>query len=105
FVNVSTPAQDQARVNEIIASAAEGSRMQGFKNPSQPSQLRYQVAKFVDLRDGVNGRPAAPAGYPYQNSTLYPADASVRASAGGIDYSAFFGSTFAHLYGDPDAAE
>ena len=84
FVNTSTLAHDTALVNQIIAGATEASRMQGFKNPSQPSQLRYQVAKFVDLRDGVNGRPAAPAGFPYQNSTLFPAAASVRSSKGSV---------------------
>ena len=105
FVNSSTPAHDQALVNQIIAGATEASRMQGFKNPSQPSQLRYQVSKFVDLRDGVNGRPAAPAGFPYQNSTLYPATASVRASGGPIDYSQFFSQGFANLYGYADPAQ
>jgi len=105
FVNTSTPARDQALVNQIIAGEAEGSRMQGFKNASQTSQLRYQVAKFVDLRDGVNGRPAAPAGYPYQNSTLYPATAAVRSSGGTVDYSQFFSQGFANLYGYADPAQ
>jgi hypothetical protein len=105
FVNTSTPSRDTALVNQIIAGAAEGSRMQGFKNASQTSQLRYQIAKFVDLRDGVNGRPAAPVGFPYQNSTLYPASASVRSSGGSIDYGAFFGEGFANLYGFPDPAQ
>ncbi len=105
FVNTSTPAHDQALVNQIIAGATEASRMQGFKNPSQASQLRYQVSKFVDLRDGVNGRPAAPAGFPYQNSTLYPATASVRSSSGTVDYSQFFSQGFANLYGYADPAQ
>jgi hypothetical protein len=105
FVNTSTPAHDQALVNQIIAGATEASRMQGFKNPSQASQLRYQVAKFVDLRDGVNGRPAAPAGFPYQNSTLYPAAASVRSSSGTVDYAQFFSQGFANLYGYADPAQ
>ena len=79
--------------------------MQGFKNPTQPSQLQYQMVKFVDLRDGVNGRPAAPAGYPYQNSTLYPATPAVRSSGAGVDYSLFFSPAFANLYGYPDPAQ
>ena len=105
FVNVSTPAADTARVNQIFAAHAEASRMQGFKNPAQPSQLQYQLAKFVDLRDGVNGRPAAPAGFAYQNSTLYPASASARSTSAGVDYSMFFGQAFANLYGYADPAQ
>ena len=79
--------------------------MQGFKNPWQASQLRYQVSKFVDLRDGVNGRPAAPASYPYRNSTLYPASQAVRLASGPVDYTAFYSQTFANLYGFPDPAQ
>ena len=105
LVNTSTPARDTALVNQIIAATTEASRMQGFKNPTQPSQLQYQMVKFVDLRDGVNGRPPAPAGYPYQNSTLMPASPAARASQAGVDYSMFFGSEFANLYGYPDPAQ
>ena len=105
FVNVSNPTQDQARVNQIFTAYREASRMQGFKNPSQGSQLQYQLAKFVDLRDGVNGRPPAPAGFPYQNSTLYPASAAARAAGQTVDYSLFYGQTFAALYGYPDPAQ
>lgn len=107
FVNVSSPTQDIALVNQIIAATAEASRMQGFQNPSQPSQLHYQVAKLVDLRDGVNGRPPAPAGYPFQNSTLYPTSAALggRAAGASVDYAAFYNQSFAALYGYPDPAQ
>ena len=86
FVNLSNPTQDQALINQLFTAYREGSRMQGFKNPSQASQLQYQLAKYVDLRDGVNGRPPAPAGFPYQNSTLYPASAAARAAGETVDY-------------------
>jgi len=102
FVNLSNPTQDTALVNTIFAGFREGSRMQGFKNPSQASQIQYQLAKYVDLRDGVNGRPQPPAGYPYQNSTLYPASAADRAAGATADYAQFFNQTFANLYAFPD---
>jgi hypothetical protein len=107
FVNVSNPTQDQALINQLFAAYREASRMQGFKNPSQASQLQYQLAKFVDLRDGVGGRPPPPPGYPYQNSTLYPTSAALGGREPGalVDYAAFYGQTFAALYGYPDPAQ
>jgi len=102
FVNLSNPTRDQALVNQLFTAYREASRMQGFKNPSQASQLQYQLAKYVDLRDGVNGRPPAPAGFPYQNSTLFPASAAARAAGQTVDYAQFFNQTFANLYAFPD---
>jgi hypothetical protein len=102
FVNLSNPTQDTALINTIMAGFREGSRMQGFKNPSQGSQVQYQLAKYVDLRDGVGGRPQPPAGFPYQNSTLYPASAADRAAGATVDYAQFFNQTFANLYAFPD---
>jgi hypothetical protein len=48
------------------------------------------------LRDGVDGRPPAPSGYPYENSTLYPRKDTPNGLV--LDYAAFFSPTFAALY-------
>ena len=79
----STPAHDKALVNRIIAGATEASRMQGFKNRRSRRSCAIRSRSSSTCATGrANGRPAARAGFRYQNSTLYPATASVRASGG-----------------------
>jgi chitodextrinase len=89
-------------VRQIISGLAEGSRSRGYANPNAPAQLQYQP-RFVDLRDGVGGRPQPPQGYPYENSTLLP-----RKPAGspgwGVDYARFFAADYARYLGYPDPA-
>lgn len=101
FPNPSDPAQATI-VDDVIAGFSDGSRHHAYDDPSAEPQLDYQIAKLVDLRDGVNGHPPAPAGWPYENSTFYP-----RKDDNGtlvLDYAALFNSTFAALYGFPDPA-
>lgn len=101
FPNTSDPATSTI-VEQVVDGFADGSRFHAYADggAGATAQLQYQIDKVVDLRDGVDGRPPAPAGYPYQNSTLLP-----RKNAGGgmvVDYAAFFGPAFAALYGYPN---
>src|SRR5258708_5279937 len=102
YANPGTLAGETALVQNVANGFAEGSRTQGFKNSGAAAQIQYQIS-VVDLRDGVGGRPPPPAGFPYQNSTLFPRktepDGSLR-----FDYAALFGSTYAANFGRPDPA-
>lgn len=102
YVDISTAEAQTAIVQQVINGFAEGSRVQGFKNPNTPVQLRYQV-KVTDLRDGVNGRPPAPAGFPYQNSTLFPRKTRPDGSLT-FDYAELFRADYAQYLGYPDPA-
>lgn len=104
FANPSTPSNVQTLVNTIIAGFSEGSKPQGWLNEGQLPQLQFQLVNGAigDLRDGVNGRPAAPSGYQYQNSTLWP-----RKSTGNpwtFDYAKLFSTSFAPNLGIGDPA-
>ena len=111
-LNFANPnSQPQALLDEIFAAFSEASRPQGYRTAGASPQLAYQLVKIVDLRDGVDGRPAAPANYPYDNSTLYPATGTrpltysgSPPAFGSFDYGALFGSAFAKWYGFHDAA-
>jgi hypothetical protein len=113
FANPATPTMATTLVNSVIAAFAEASRAQGYRNSTNSPQLKYQLAKLIDLRDGVGGRPAPPAGYPYDNSTLYPAkgdrppsyDPANPPVFGTIDYAALFSAAFAHWYGYPHPSQ
>ena len=62
-------------------------------------QLLYELARpIVDLRDGVDGRPPAPAGWPFTNSTLLPRNPALSS----VDYAVFFSEEFAPNLGFPD---
>src|SRR5262249_6168534 len=71
YANPASADAQRALVTQITRGLAEGSRSRGYADPAAPPQIDYQLT-FVDLRDGVNGRPPPPPGYPYENSTLYP---------------------------------
>jgi hypothetical protein len=102
YANPGTLAAETSLVQTVANGFAEGSRTQGFKNSSAPVQIQYQV-QVVDLRDGVNGRPPPPAGFPYQNSTLFPRktepDGSLR-----FDYAGLFRPGYAVNFGFADPA-
>jgi hypothetical protein len=102
YANPGTLSGETALVQTVASGFAEGSRTQGSQNAGAAAQIQYQVS-VVDLRDGVNGRPPPPAGFPYQNSTLFPRktepDGSLR-----FDYAALFGSAYAPNLGYPDPA-
>lgn len=99
FANPSDP-QTSTIVQDVIAGFEDGSRYHAYQDPTATPQLSYQIDKVVDLRDGVDGRPPAPPGYPYENSTLFP---RVDTPSGLVlDYGAFFSQAFADLYKYPD---
>lgn len=102
FVNVSTAEHTQQLVSDVMEGFAEASRPRGVGTP----QLQYTLAQpIVSLKDGTGGRPAAPAGWPYQNSTLYPRLPNHPPAAWNFDYAALFSAGFAPLLGvtNPDA--
>jgi hypothetical protein len=102
YANPGTYQDETALVNKIISGLAEGSRSRGYADASAQPQLQYQPT-FVDLRDGVGGRPQPPAGFPYQNSTLYPRKPA-GAPGWGFDYAQLFSSAYAKNLGHPDPA-
>lgn len=103
FVNPSDPSRMAAKVDGLIAAFAEASRWQPLTHPGSQVQLQYQLAKpVIDLRDGVNGRPPAPAGWQWQNSTLYPRRMPGSPGYWRFDYAALFTQAFAPNYGYPD---
>lgn len=105
FANPSNPTQVTQLITQIMSAFAEGSKVQGFRNPSAPAQLQYQLAKpIIDLRDGVNGRPPPPTNYPYQNSTLFPRRPPSEPGGWRFDYATLFEQGFAQYYGYPDPA-
>jgi hypothetical protein len=98
FVNARTNADMTALLQQIVDGFAEGSRAHGYADPAAPVFLQYEIAYAVDLRDAV-----PPAGWPYNNSTLYPREDPVEGQWG-FDYEQLFTAAFADLYGiaDPD---
>jgi len=99
FVNVSNATTVNTLINRIIAGFAEGSRPRGYSDAGATSRLRYTLAKpIVDLRNGFAGNPAAPAGWPYQNSTLMPRENPVQ-GGWGFNYATLFSAAFAPYYG------
>ncbi len=76
-------------LDAIIASLAEGSRYQGYKNKSAPVFLQYQLFRFVDLRDVAAGGG---------NSERLPLKAGMNPGFN-LDYNRFFSDEFARYYG------
>lgn len=99
FVNPSVPANVEALVGDVIAGFREGSRPLGAVDEAAVPGLDYELLDVVDLRDGVAGRPPAPADFAYENSTLYPRRPPGAPAAWGLDYAALFGEAFAPHYG------
>ena len=108
FVNASDPAKVDKLLDQISTAVSEASKTRGYRDALAEPQLTYQVVKLVDLRDGVGGRPQPPAGYRYENSTLFPFKGTRPWTEPGVsglfDYAALFSDDFANLYGfaDPD---
>lgn len=67
FANGLSTEKARAKVDGLIAALRESSRWHGYKDPSAPVFLDYQVAKFVDLTDAT-----PPAEKLDGNSTKYP---------------------------------
>lgn len=104
FVNPSAPDKVEELLGDVIAGFREGSRPRGAENAAAVPGLDYELVDVIDLRDGVAGRPAAPNGFAYENSTLYPRRPQGQAGTWGLDYAALFSEAFAKHYGFEDPA-
>jgi hypothetical protein len=79
-------------VQRIVNGFRDGSRPRG--NISAPPRWQFEIAKFVNLRDGEGGRPLPPPDYPFENSQLFPR------TPAGFDYKQLFiNQTITNLYG------
>jgi hypothetical protein len=99
FVNGKTNAEMLAHLEQIVAAIREGTRPHGYGDPDAKPFLAYEIAYAIDLRDA-----APPAGWPYNNSTLYPREEPPE-GYWSFDYEALFGPDMAALWQieDPDA--
>jgi hypothetical protein len=75
----------------IIDAIAEGSRYHGYSNPFAPAFLKYEVFKFVDLRDGSTNVQSAKV-------PLKPG----MTNGFNVNYNAFFSDEFAKHYAITD---
>jgi hypothetical protein len=91
-------------MTELVERVAQGFSESAKVQGRGPTQLEYQFAKIVDLRDGVDGRPPAPEGFPFENSTLYPRKFAQpgQEGIGTVDYARFFAADYAQYLGFPD---
>jgi hypothetical protein len=99
YVNARSMEEMTGQLDEMIDIIAEGSRYRGYEDASAPAFLEYELAYAVDLRDAM-----PPAGWQYNNSTLYPREDPVD-GYWGFDYEALFSEEYAAHLGieDPDA--
>lgn len=86
----------QERTEKLIMALAESTRYHGFKNPDAPAFLKYEVVKYVDMRD----RPAPPERL-HKNSAFLPLKPDGPKDFG-CDYGTFYGDAFARFYGFQD---
>jgi hypothetical protein len=95
-LNFSNP-HDMAHVRKmteaLMAALAESSRYHGYKNKNAPVFLRYEVYKYVDLRD---------PGQTKNNSSRSPVKQNVAPPEMNFDYGALFKEKFAEAYGVRD---
>ena len=84
------------RTRNLIGALAEGTRHHGFKDPSAPAFLEYDVVRHVDLRDE---HPAEDR--KHDNSSLFPVKPNASAEVL-CDYGRLYGSEFAARFGFPD---
>jgi hypothetical protein len=86
---------EAARVltERVIGALAESTRYHGFRDPSSPAFLEYQVVKYVDLRDSPIDPALAAA-----NSTLFPTKADPGAFVQ-CDYAGLYTDAFAERLG------
>ncbi len=98
FANGVSPAQARQKVDDLVAALREASRYHGYKHPTAPPFLEYQVARTVDLTDA-----APPAERLDGNSTRYPRVPNWKEGIN-FQYSRLFADEFARLYGFEDPA-
>ncbi|MBN1652329.1 MAG: hypothetical protein JXA30_00990 [Deltaproteobacteria bacterium] len=87
FINDISVDELREAAERQIEALAEGSRYHGYKDPSAPAFLRYEIADIVDLTDDP-----VPAGWQHPSSTAVPLD-----DAGVFDVETLFSSRFARL--------
>ena len=88
FSNVAKREQEEKLVAGIIDAVARGSRYHGYKESNAPAFLKYQIFKWVDLRDASTNAMSA-------KTPLKPR----RANGFNVNYNAFFSDEFANHYG------
>ena len=91
FSNVAKREKTDKLVTGIIDAIAEGSRYHGYATADAPAFLKYEVFKFVELRDGSTNAMSA-------RTPLKPG----RTNGFNVNYNAFFGDEFAAHYGVRD---
>lgn len=96
FGNDTSPEVAQTRVEQVVEAFVEASISSGHSTP----QYVPEVSRIVDARDGIDGRPLAPADWPYRNSTLLPLRAADDEGYWSMDYAEFFEGPLTTLYGD-----
>lgn len=92
FSNQVEPSKPMRLFTELMAALKESSRYHGYKEPSAPAFLEYQVWRYVDLRD-----PDRKTG----NSRWAPVKAGVEQGIN-CDYGGFFSDRFARAIGVRD---
>lgn len=93
FSNEHDKADLSRLTDKLIKALAESSRYHGYKNEDAPAFLRYEVFKFVDLRD-----PNSTTG----NSRKVPLKNPEATSGYNFAYAELFSDRFAKFYGIPD---
>jgi len=95
FSNAARREKVEKLVAGIIDAVAEGSRYHGYTNANAPAFLKYEIFKFVDLRDGSTN----------VQSAMVPLKPGMT-NGFNVNYNAFFGDDFAAHYGirDPSHA-
>lgn len=88
FSNVAKREKTEKLVAGIIDAVAEGSRYHGYSNAEAPVVLRYEVFKFIELRDGSTNAMSA-------RTPLKPG----MTNGFNVNYNAFFSEEFAAHYG------
>jgi len=96
FANDAEMSQIRTHAEGLIRALAESTRYHGYKDPSAPAFLEYEVVKYVDMRD----RPVPPERR-NRNSAFFPAKVDGPADFG-CDYGAFYTDAFARFYGFAD---
>ena len=96
YSNQHTREQLDRLTKRLIDGLAESTRSRGYENPKAPAFLRYEVFKFVDLRDAdrMTG-----------NSRKLPVKDPDATRGFNMRYRAYFSDEFARYYGVPDPRE
>ena len=89
FANGYAPPQAEDIVTRFAKAISESSRYHGYKDPSAPAFLEYQIVKIADLCD----KPMIP-GREKKNSRWWPRDGDKK---GSVDYGKFFTDEYTKL--------